>query len=129
MANIQFKKVKNVTLPILKMASKTAYYLRFDTAMRLGKIVDDKKEAPTMAQVTDMETGEQYEMILGTVLRDNLNETYPADAYVGKIFEIVKTAPEGARKYSLWSIAEVEVEASPAAATVEEATSNKKRGQ
>lgn len=110
-----FKKVKNVTLPLIKLENKTAYYLRFDGAMHQGKTVDDKKEPPIMAEVTNMETGEQGQIIMGQVLRENLNEVYPGDGYVGKIFEIVKTAPEGARKYSLWNIAEVEAsdEAAP----------------
>lgn len=112
---MKFTKVRNVTRPVLKLATKTAYYLRFDGAMALGKIVDDKKEPPMLADVTNMETGEEGMMILGAVLRDNLNEAYPGDAYVGKIFEIVKTAPEGARKYALWSVAEVSAQADDAA--------------
>lgn len=111
-----FKKVKNVTLPLIKLENKREYFLRFDGAMHQGKTVDDKKEPPIMAEVTDMETGEQGLIILGQVLRENLKAAYPEDSYVGKIFSIEKSAPEGARKYSLWNIAEVEEEADSAAA-------------
>lgn len=104
---MSFKVKKHVTLPLFKLDA-TVKYLRFDTAMAVGKTVDDKKEPPMMATVTDMETGELGQIILGTVLVSNLNESYPENKYVGKIFAISKTAPEGTRKYSLFHITEVE---------------------
>jgi hypothetical protein len=94
-------------LPLFKL-DQTEKFLRFETAMAKGKIVDDKKEAPMMARVTDMETGELGEVILGTVLVSRLNEEYPDDKYVGRIFCLTKTAPEGTRKYSMFHITEVE---------------------
>lgn len=103
------KIVRHVTLPLFKFDGKTPSYLRFDGAMFTGKIVDDKKEPPTMANVTNMATGEMGQIIVGAVLKQELTNQYPNDSYVGKTFEIVKSAPEGARKYSLWNITEVEV--------------------
>jgi hypothetical protein len=74
-----------------------------------GKVVDDKKEAPTMANIIELQTGQEMQIILGTVLVGNLTEEYPEGAYVGKSFELVKSAPEGTRKYSLYQITEIEV--------------------
>jgi hypothetical protein len=105
-----FKIKKHVTLPLFKLDS-TPRYLRFEGAVYIGKVVEDKKEPPHLAKVTDMETGEMGEVILGTVLLGNLNEHYPEDKYVGKIFCLTKTSPEGSRKYSLYNITEVEEEA------------------
>src|ERR1700679_3879658 len=104
-----FKIKAHVTLPLFKLGELTRF-LRFEVPYYIGKVVDDKKEPPTMCKVTDMETGELGEVILGQILKEKLEEQYPDDGYVGKIFAISKTAPEGTRKYSLFHIAEVEEE-------------------
>jgi len=102
-----FKKLKNVTLPLFKLANNTENYFKFMAAFRVGKVVDDKKEPPTIAHVVNLETGEEGEIIVGAVLKQEIENAYPNGEYVGRCFEIVKHAPEGARKYSLWNIAEV----------------------
>jgi hypothetical protein len=104
-----FKVINHVTLPLFRL-DENPRHLRFDVPYYVGKVVDDKKDPPTMCKVTDMETGELGEIILGQILKEKLTEHYPNDGYVGKIFKISKTAPEGARKYSLFHIAEVEEE-------------------
>lgn len=104
-----FKTKKFVTLPHIKLAPGKDYYLRFDTAMHLGKAIEKDREPATLAQVTDMETGEVGEIICSQLLRENLNEAYPKDAYVGLVFHIRLTkVPD--KKYNLVHIAEVEVE-------------------
>ena len=110
MTALKFKTKKHVTLPLLKMENNKPIYIQFTEAIFVGKVVDDKKEPPKMANVINLETGEECQIILGTVLESNLRETYPDDSYVGKQFELVKSAPEGARKYSLFNITEIEVE-------------------
>lgn len=129
MSAFAFKKVKNVTLPLFKLANNEPNYLRFDEPVFVGKVVVDKKEPPTMANVTDLETGEQGQIILGSVLLENLNQHYPDNAYVGKSFEIVKHSPEGARKYSLWNVAEIEVEVTAPAAAPEKTEVPAKKGK
>jgi hypothetical protein len=124
---MKFKITNHVTLPILKFGVEPKY-LRFDAPAHVGKVVDDKKEPPTMARVTDMETGEVGEIILGLVLKENLFDAYPDDSYVGKIFRIAKNAPEGARKYALWEVLEVELEDDAPEAT-SEATSKANKGK
>lgn len=108
-AGFQFKVKKHVTVPLLKMVNNTPIYVKFESAVFLGKVVDDKKAAPHMANCINLETGEQVQIILGTVLLGNLEEAYPDESYVGKAFELVKQAPEGSRKYALYQIAEIEV--------------------
>jgi hypothetical protein len=110
MANIKFKTKKHVTLPLLKFQNNDPLYVQFTDAIFTGKVVDDKKEPPKMANVINLETGEEAQIILGAVLVSNLEDTYPNETYVGKQFMIEKSAPEGARKYSLFNITEIEVE-------------------
>lgn len=106
---MKFKTVKNVTLPILKFGS-LPLYIKINEPMFLGKIVDDKKEAPTMCRVTNLVDGSPAHLICGTVLRENLNENYPENGYVGKCFELKQSAPEG-KRYKLYDITEIEIEA------------------
>lgn len=109
----QFKVKKNVTLPLFKFGAEPRYF-QMDGAIFIGKDVNEgagktKKEPPHMCRVTDLETGEQGEIIVGAVLLGILNENYPDDSFVGKKLAIKKISPEGARKYSLWNVAEIEV--------------------
>lgn len=102
----RFKKVKAITLPLLKMENEVEYYLKFDGPMFLGKAIDDKKEAATLANVTNLESGEQVQIICATVLRGILDEAYPGEEYVGKCFEIVKHR-DLEKKYNTYSVCEV----------------------
>lgn len=107
-----FKIKKFVTLPHIKLSPGQDYYLRFDTVMHLGKAIEKDREPATLAQVTNMETGEVGEIICSQLLRENLNEAYPNDAYLGLIFHIRLTkVPD--KKYNLVHIAEVEDEGEP----------------
>lgn len=103
-----FKVVDNVTLTLMKFGDKPCY-IRAESEFYKGKVVDDKKEAPTMFKVTDLQTGELHEAIAGTVMVGNMTEKYP-DSFKGRCFSIRKISPEGARKYSLFEIAEIKVE-------------------
>jgi hypothetical protein len=102
-------KIKNhVTIPLLKFANNVEVYVKFTAETYIGRIVDDKKEPPTMARVVNLETGELNDIILGTVLLSTLSENYPDNGYIGKAFAIKKHAPEGTRAYSLWDVSEIE---------------------
>lgn len=117
----QFKKIKDVTLPFLKLQNEVLYYFKFTGEMYKGKKIDDQKEAATLANVINLETGEKCQIICPTVLQGILREEYGED-YVGRCFEIVKHRDAG-QKYSTFSVAEVadpnegeepQVEAKPA---------------
>lgn len=117
-----FKKIKNVTLPLKKMAENVPVYVKITSAMFSGKQIDDKKEAATLVNVVDLETGEECQIIVATVLKGILNDEYPNDSYVGKGFELImhkvydKTDPNKL-KYNKFTVAEVEVDdTTPAAA-------------
>lgn len=104
---------KHVTLPLFKFGADPRYF-RIDGEIFVGKDVNEgpgkaKKEPPHMVRVTDLETGEPGEIIVGAVLLGILNENFPDNSYVGKNLSIQKFSPEGVRKYSLWKVAEVEL--------------------
>lgn len=120
----KFKKVRNVTLPLLKLVENHAVYVRMDSAMFEGKQIDDKKEPATLINVTNLETGEECQIIAPTVLKGILTDDYPNDGYVGKSFSLVMhkvmdKADPNKLKYNKFDVAEIEVvgeETAPAAA-------------
>lgn len=111
---MKFKKVRVVTLPLFKWQANLERYYRFDGAMFQGKPMKEnvaegakKKEPAILANVTDLETGEQGQIILGKVLQEILTEDYPADAYVGKCFAIEQRKIAG-KDYNGYSVTEIE---------------------
>lgn len=110
-ANRKYERVRHVTLPTLKQEVGQPLFVRADSEIfegqeREGKDGEKVKPARVIA-VTNLETGEQGQMVLGTVLEGNLSEKYPNKSYVGKCFEIVKgPKPERAR-YHLYELYEI----------------------
>lgn len=112
--NDRFKKVKLVTLPVLKLRKDHARYLAILTPMRLGKKLDDKREAATICEALDMETGELGVLVIPTIMQKELTAGYPNDGYLRKGFEIVtsmdKDEGDGkAKKYNHVSLVEVAI--------------------
>lgn len=114
------KILANVTLPLLKIAVNTAYYVRFTGDIHLGKeisgnaIVDpdtgevkSKKEPAFVAFVDNLETDDAVQIIVSTVMRKELMEQYPGHDYVGKCFMFSLTKPAG-KSYNVPQIAEIE---------------------
>lgn len=113
---MQYAKVKAVTLALVSLKSAgDLVHVRFDSPFAMGKKLkgdDSKKEAAHLAMVTDLDTGEEKQMIGPTVLRSTLEEEYPNGGYVTKCFEIEnlgKKAGKGqsAEGYNMFRIVEV----------------------
>lgn len=86
------KILKQVTLPVLKMvADGKPRYFWIKGPMHLGKKIDDNKEAATLSEAVDCETGQLGVIVVPTVMRKELNDQYPKDAYVNKFFEVILT--------------------------------------
>jgi hypothetical protein len=120
---MKFKKVRDVTLPAIKLELDHLYYLRFDTAFvsKEPKAVADKpREAPMQtALVTNMESGDRGQLIAGEILFNEIVGAYPGEAYVGRIFEIVKEDPKvPGKRYKLYRVTEVSMELESESATV-----------
>ena len=111
-----FKVKKQVTMPSLSMKEGQQYALRFDSAMRVSEVMDKKvkdggkpREPATIANVTNVETGEAYVFIVPTVVKMNLERDYKDEAYVGCIFQIThKGKRNTTQRYFDFAISELE---------------------
>lgn len=105
----KFKKTKLIALPLFRMIANKQIFVLVDAPMYLGKKVDPKKEAATLMRVTDLETGEEGQIIIGKVLHDLIGENYPDDSYVGKKFAIVMRQ-RADKKYNTYDLSEIETD-------------------
>lgn len=111
-----FKVKKNLTLPLLKMALDTDYFIKIMTPAVLGKEIpakagEDQMPPVTLVNIINLETGEDMQLILNKVLQGTLEEEYPDESYVNLCFKVVKKAKGSGKKYHTFLIAEVELAA------------------
>lgn len=105
-AKSKFKRVRAVTLPVLKLEKGKPRYVYMLGALHSGKKIDDQKEAATLIHAVDMETGEEGLIICPAIMVKELQENYPGESYVRKGFEVILTrVPE--KRYNLVSLTEV----------------------
>lgn len=106
-SNLKFTRTRTIAMPLFKLVADTPRFFLADGAMFIGKQIDDKKEAATLMAVTDLETGEQGQIIIGQVLKELLIEQYPENGYVGKRFELClrKRADKKYNTYDLFEVA------------------------
>ena len=124
---MKYDVIKQVNLPVLKKEDEVPLFIRFEEAMYIGKTIKSRGEvkgekakgirsAATLAQVTNMETGEICLIVINQLLKENLNDTYPGNGYVHKVFRVVQHSKEG-KNYKTYSIAEIVVRAEQAVLT------------
>ncbi len=108
-----FKIGKVITLPLLKWVPGQPKYLRFDGPIHTSKTVTTKTGAQgavmkpaQIANVTDLSTNLQAQVIVGDVLEKRLNEEYEKASYVGKAFAITQTVIDG-KRYKGYAISEL----------------------
>ena len=83
----RFKITRRLVYPLLKLEEGITSYLRFDTGFYIGKdIQGSDKQPPVLALATDLETGEQGEVIIGSVLKGIFEEKCPD--FIGKTFAV-----------------------------------------
>ncbi len=99
------KKLKSVTRTLFKLANNREYYFKIQSPIHVGKKIGDKDPA-RLADVVDLETGEEGQIILGAVLVGIMEESYPGEQYVGRCFEIVKFR-DAASAYNTYNVAEI----------------------
>lgn len=110
---------KLVTLPLLKFSIDKPIYVRIDAPMFVGKEIQGngtsaKMEPATLANCTNLETGEVCQIIVATVLKSILEEEYEGEdgaGYVGKGFMLTKGAKGDGKKYNPYTVAEIEIPA------------------
>lgn len=87
-----FKVERVITLPSMSLKTPgEGKVLRFDSLMRISDIkqkaaAGKDMEPATIANVTDMETGEQAILLVSAVVKSNLERDYPKGEYKGKCF-------------------------------------------
>lgn len=113
----KFARKAAVTLPTFKMLEGGSYYFAFKAPIRTetsqqkdenGKMVDKPID---IAQVVNVETGELGQIVVGSVLKSNLEKSYPNAGYVGKAFEIVKQKGKEGKRYRTYTVYEIDAEA------------------
>lgn len=105
-SNPAFKKIRSVTVTLLKLENNQPRYLYVTAPMFMGEKIDAKKDAAILLPVVDMETGEEGNVIAPAILQGELVKTYGGAEYVGKGFEVTKSRDPSV-KYNHVSISEV----------------------
>jgi hypothetical protein len=109
----KFKIKRRVVVPILKLLAGTPVFVRIESAIESRKKVEkddkgvEKESTIDICRVTNMETGEMGEFVVGNVLRDDLTEAYPDAKYVGLSFRILKKDVPG-KRYKTYELDEIE---------------------
>ena len=115
----RYKVKRQVILPTLNLAVGFPRVLKILEAMHVSTISDpkaaekagkagEKMEPATVCPVTDIETGEQFNLLVPAVLRGNIEEKYPDAAYVGAAFYVEKLPKRPGKRYFDFKLIEVE---------------------
>lgn len=105
---MSYKVKRAITLPLFKMTCDQAAHVKITSKMFVGKQIGDKQPAVIM-HIIDLDTGEAAEMIVNTVLKEILEEVFPADDYVGRGFQLTKHAKKTGKEYHTFSVTELDL--------------------
>lgn len=114
----KFKVLRNVTVPTLKMELESPIYIKAMGPHFKGKDQKPVKDPDTgemktpkpvdILTVTDIESGELRQLVLGAALLSILDEGYPENAYVDKAFRVIKHDKSPGKRYFTYSVDEVD---------------------
>lgn len=131
----QFEIVRHVTKPIFKLPEDgSPAYIKFLSAIEPDKssfserMRKSRKEGENqeqqkpvdMADIVNLQTGEECRIIVHSVLKSQMNEAYPENAYVTKMFKVTKSAKKqgrGTSQYFTFDIAEIRLKQQPVPVT------------
>jgi hypothetical protein len=116
MNEIQFKRKKLLTRPVLKFIENQPVYVKLEEPIYVGRelkadLAPDgtkKKEPAHLANVIDLRTGELAQIIVAAVVLSVLNEEYPNSGYVGRCFAITKKGKAPGKQYFGYNVEEIE---------------------
>ena len=111
------KIVKQLVLPILKTKVDDPIYVKFVEPINAKEKVEKDKEGNEtkgeihIAHVIELQSGEEYHLVMGSVLLSTLEESYKNNGYVGKCFMVTKGEKRGTgvKAYHPYLLAEIEV--------------------
>jgi len=107
------KVVKAVTRPTLTLVQGVPVYVKILKPIYVGKEIKgteknaDAKPAD-IADIVNLETDKEQQLVVGAVVKSNFEEAYPKDAYVGKSFMITKLEKKEGKRYFNYEISEIE---------------------
>lgn len=114
-SGIIFSKKKTVTVPVLKLMPDQPVYIYVESAMEQSKQVAGAKvagqtmEPATIMHCTNLDSDTECLLIVGTMLKSVIEESYPNNSYVGLSFEVINHGKRGDKKYNAYSLCEIEV--------------------
>lgn len=109
-----FKPKRQVILPSLNLQVGAPRILYIGDAIRVSTVRDpDPKKATDkpadVCTVTDMQTGEQFTLLVPAVAKGALEDMYPDAAYVGCAFYMEKLPKREGKRYFDFKLYECEV--------------------
>lgn len=113
------KIIKRVTMPTLKLLPGEPVYVKIidpifqakEQKVKEGEKEKDRKKAPLLFNVINLETGEAMQVVVGAVVQSEIIETYTDHSYVGLCFMITKLKKKdlpGGRGYFTYEINQIE---------------------
>lgn len=110
----KFKVKRNITLPLIKPSIDVPVYIKVTNAVFVGKAIqkagDGKDMEPAkLVNCINLETGEEAQIIVPSVLNGIFEDEYPDASYVDKGFQITKHAKASGKRYHAFSVAELEL--------------------
>ena len=115
-SGLVFKKTKTVTVPVLKLMPDQPVYIKVENAMEMSrqvagaKVAGQSMEPATIMHCTNLDSDTECLLIVGTMLKSVIEESYPNQSYVGLCFEVTNHGKRGDKKYNAYSLTEIEVE-------------------
>jgi hypothetical protein len=115
---LKFTVKSRITEQLIKLELDTEYFVRFDSeffkakkngASRNPTAGAVQKEPPYLAKITMLDDGSQGVMIVPQVLRTEIEDYFPEQAYKGLMFRIVRHKLEG-KDFNTFDIAEIETD-------------------
>ena len=127
-----FKIKRAITLPLVKPQIDVPVYVKITAPMVVGKVIGDK-DAAILCNVINLETGEEAQLIIPSVLQGIFHDDFGAplygtegkgqptkvisepaadqekDSYVGLGFQITKHAKASGKQYNPYSVAELDL--------------------
>lgn len=106
----EFVRSKSVVVPSYSFKKRVSGFFLATAPIKIKSNIDDKGEQKTtpVMRIVDLETGEEVDMIVPTLLVSELNDNYPNDGYVDKKFEVAVSAdPKEGKRYKtvqLWEL-------------------------
>lgn len=107
------KVVKAVTRPTLSLEQHKPVYVRILKEIYQGKEIkgtekDANAKPADIADIVNLETNKEQQLVVGAVVKANFDESYPKAAYVGKSFMITKLDKKEGKRYFNYEISEIE---------------------